>query len=48
MPRVSVIIPTNNRPHMLVRAVQSAERAGSSVEVIVVDDGSTDQTAAVC
>lgn len=48
MPRVSVIIPTNNRPHMLVRAVQSAERAGSSVEVIVVDDGSTDQTAEVC
>jgi glycosyltransferase involved in cell wall biosynthesis len=48
MPRVSVIIPTNNRPHMLVRAVQSAARAGSSVEVIVVDDGSTDQTAEVC
>jgi len=48
MPEVSVIIPTNNRPHMLVRAVQSAVRAGSSVEVIVVDDGSTDQTAEVC
>jgi glycosyltransferase involved in cell wall biosynthesis len=48
MPRVSVIIPTNNRPHMLVRAVQSAERAGSGVEVIVVDDASTDQTAEVC
>jgi glycosyltransferase involved in cell wall biosynthesis len=48
MPKVSVIIPTNNRPHMLVRAVQSAKRAGSSVEVIVVDDGSTDQTAEVC
>jgi glycosyltransferase involved in cell wall biosynthesis len=48
MPRVSVIIPTNSRPHMLVRAVQSAERAGSGVEVIVVDDASTDQTAEVC
>jgi glycosyltransferase involved in cell wall biosynthesis len=48
MPRVSVIIPTNNRPHMLVRAVQSPERAGSGVEVIVVDDASTDQTAEVC
>jgi glycosyltransferase involved in cell wall biosynthesis len=48
MPKVSVIIPTNNRSHMLVRAVQSAARAGSSVEVIVVDDASTDQTAEVC
>jgi glycosyltransferase involved in cell wall biosynthesis len=48
MPKVSIIIPTNNRPHMLVRAVESAARAGSNVEVIVVDDGSTDQTAEVC
>jgi glycosyltransferase involved in cell wall biosynthesis len=33
---------------MLVRAVESALRAGSSVEVIVVDDASSDHTAAVC
>ena len=48
MPNVSVIIPTHNRPHLLARAVESARLAGSDVEVIVVDDASTDETAAVC
>jgi glycosyltransferase involved in cell wall biosynthesis len=48
MPNVSVIIPTHNRPHLLVRAVESARLAGSDVEVIVVDDASTDETAKVC
>lgn len=48
MPDVSVIIPTHNRPHLLPRAVESARRAGASVETIVVDDASTDQTAAIC
>ena len=48
MPKVSVIIPTHSRPHLLPRAVESALSAGSSVEVIVVDDASTDQTAEVC
>lgn len=47
-PTVSVIIPTHSRPHMLPRAVESAQRAGECVEVIVVDDASTDQTAEVC
>jgi glycosyltransferase involved in cell wall biosynthesis len=48
MPRVSVIIPTHNRPDLLPRAVGSALGAGEDVEVIVVDDASVDETAAVC
>ena len=48
MPRVSVIIPTHNRPQLLTRAVASAFAAGTDVEVVVVDDASTDDTAAVC
>jgi len=48
VPRVSVIITTHSRPDLLPRAVQSAREAGASVEVVVVDDGSTDRTAAVC
>lgn len=48
MPRVSIIIPTHERPHLLARAVESARAAGTEVEVIVVDDASTDETAEVC
>src|SRR3712207_6699120 len=48
MPSVSVIIPTHGRPRLLPRAVESARRAGRDVEVIVVDDASTDETAEVC
>ena len=48
MPTVSVIIPTHNRPHLLPLAVESAFAAGADVEVIVVDDGSVDDTAKVC
>ena len=48
MAKVSVIIPTFNRPQLLPRAVESAQRAGRDVEVIVVDDASVDETASVC
>ena len=48
MPKVSVIIPTHSRPKLLPRAVESAQSAGTDVEVIVVDDASTDETAEVC
>ncbi|MFP4391698.1 MAG: glycosyltransferase family 2 protein [Desulfohalobiaceae bacterium] len=42
---VSVIIPTYNRGHWLPRAMYSVlEQSYSSLELIVVDDGSTDQT----
>lgn len=48
MPRVSLIIPTHSRPQLLVRAVESAKLAGRDVELLVVDDASTDGTAEVC
>lgn len=48
MTKVSVIIPTHSRPDLLPRAVNSARAAATEVEIIVVDDASTDQTAGVC
>ena len=48
MPKVSIIIPTHSRPQRLLRAVESALKAGTDVEVIVVDDASVDSTAEVC
>jgi len=48
MPRSSIIIATHRRPQLLPRAVESALAAGADVEVIVVDDASTDETADVC
>ena len=48
MSKVSVMIPTRSRPHLLPRAVESARAAAKDVEIIVVDDASTDETAMVC
>lgn len=48
MPLTSIIITTHNRPHLLPKAVTSAHEAGDDVEVVVVDDASTDETASVC
>ncbi len=48
MPLTSIIITTHNRPQLLRRAVESARLAGTNVEVIVVDDASTDETGRVC
>ena len=48
MTRTSVIIPTHDRPHLVARAVDSARQAGRDVEIILVDDASTDETASVC
>src|SRR5215471_18905764 len=47
-PRVSVIIPVYNCEQYLAEAIQSAlSQTGSTLEVIVVDDGSTDASAEV-
>jgi len=48
MSSVSVVITTYNRAQFLKRAVHSALQAGSDLEVVVVDDCSTDDTADVC
>ena len=48
MAKVSVIIPTYDRPQLLPRAIDSARAAGTDIEIIVVDDASSDETAAVC
>ncbi|HEU0225962.1 MAG TPA: glycosyltransferase family A protein [Steroidobacteraceae bacterium] len=45
MPRISVVIPTYNRAALLREAIESALRQDwRDLEVVVVDDGSTDAT----
>lgn len=45
MPLVSVIIPTHNRRDLVCEAVASVlAQRGAAIDVIVVDDGSTDDT----
>lgn len=47
-PLVSVIIPTHNRAHLLPAALESClAQTHRAIEIIVVDDGSTDDTPAV-
>jgi glycosyltransferase involved in cell wall biosynthesis len=45
--QISVVIPTHNRRELTLRAVASvlAQQPGDGIEVLVVDDGSTDGTA---
>lgn len=48
MPKISVIIPTYNRAHLLERAVRSVlAQTFRDLEIIVVDDASTDNTQAI-
>ncbi len=48
LPELSVVIPAYNRGEIVLTAVRSVlDQADQSIEVIVVDDGSTDNTADV-
>lgn len=49
MPRLSVVVPTYNRPEKTARCLDSVlgQADGCDVEVVVVDDASSDGTAAV-
>ena len=44
MSDISVVIPTFNRLWALPQAVESCRSAGGNVEIVVIDDGSTDGT----
>ena len=46
-PLISVVIPCHNHAHFLAEAIESARASEFPVEVVVVDDGSTDGSAEV-
>lgn len=46
-PRLTIVIPTFNRPELLPRALDSALKQTVPVRVIIADDGDTETTAAL-
>lgn len=47
-PKVSIIIPTHNRAHLIGQTLESVRRQTfTDYEIVIVDDGSTDNTADV-
>lgn len=46
-PRLSIIIPTHDRPELLPRALDSALRQTVPCKVVVADDGDIDRTTAI-
>ena len=47
-PSVSIVIPTYNRANLIARSLRSVlDQSYEDFEMLVIDDGSTDQTAAV-
>jgi GT2 family glycosyltransferase len=45
MSRLSIVIPTHNTRDLTLRCVQTLEAEGTAVEIVVVDDGGSDDTA---
>jgi len=48
MSTISVVVTTYNRAHLLPRAIKSIQGAGCDLEIIVVDDASSDATHEIC
>jgi len=44
MPELSLIIPTYNRSEILIQNVLALRQKYPEAEIIIIDDGSTDQT----
>jgi len=45
LPKASIIIPTYNRPHLIIRAIKSVlNQTYQNFEIVVIDDSPNDKT----